>query len=144
MTQPRTAGDLFRLEVPSGDDLAYRKWCELLEYGWGHVLLRKGKYRTIQETERDKIRTNVVVAAGLTAIDCLCVSSVSVRCVYDLHPLFMMGWLEVMILVCVANGNRYLVTIAALVAVVESLANGDDGVIVIIPFAAITLACIEW
>ena len=40
-------GDLIRLEVPSHDDLAYRKWCELLEYGWGHVLLRRGKYRTI-------------------------------------------------------------------------------------------------
>ena len=49
-----------------------------------------------------------------------------------------------MILVCVANGNKYLVTIAALVAVVKRFAHGDDGVIVIIPFAAITLACIEW
>lgn len=45
---------------------------------------------------------------------------------------------------CVANGNRYLVTIAALVAVVERLAHGDDGVVVIVPFAAITMACIKW
>jgi p-aminobenzoyl-glutamate transporter AbgT len=55
-----------------------------------------------------------------------------------------MGWLEVVILVCVANGNRYLVTVAAMVAVVECLAHGDDGIIVIVPFAAITQACIEW
>ena len=40
-------GDLIRLEVPSDDDLALRKWCELLEYGRGHVLLRRGKNRTI-------------------------------------------------------------------------------------------------